>query len=296
MDARKSAQALLGFDEVIRFLIEQQAPEFRNNDFELPVRIKKGSWEIALPEVIELIKLGGGVVATAYGIKAAQKMAERDFENTGIKDIFKNSILGIQWLIRIGKHLGTLTIKSFKSVDFKNNNALIGIKNSEGEVLYVPKLYLDLYISSPATILDGVAKLIEEERELSVGVYEGGELTEEKLTRKHKYIFTKEEDELEEELFPELLHGQSVVLEGELTRGNEMSNTMGFSYNNHILTCIPESGSIVKYKPTLFLKCRIHGFISRIDSKEKIGARRPKIIFSHIEAIGTSTDNQSNLF
>ncbi len=295
MDARKSAQALLGFDEAIRFFVGQQAPELRKNDFEFPVRIKKGSWEIAVPEFIELVKLGSGAIGTAYGVKAAQKMAERDFENFGFKDIFKTSITAIQWVIRIGKHLGSVTVKKFESVDFKDNNELIGIKNSEGEILYVPKSYFDLYVSSAPKLLENVAMLVEDDRKLSIGVFEDGAFIEEKLTRKYREIFTHEEEETEDELFPELVHGQNVVLEGELTRGNEMSNTMGFGYKGHILTCNPESGSIVNYKPALFLQCRIHGFISRLDSKGRLGSRRPKIIFSHIEPI-ENQNTQPSLF
>ncbi len=296
MDARKSAQALLGFDEAVRFFVGQQAPELRASDFEFPVRIKKGSWEIAVPELVELVKLGGGAIGTAYGVKAAQKMAERDFENFGIKDLFKKSISAIQWIIKIGKHLGSLTIKSFESVDFKDNNELIGVRNSEGRILYIPKLYLDLYVSSAPSLLENLAMLVEDDRELSVGVFEDGGLTEEKLTRKYRGIFTHEEEEKEEELFPELVHGQNVVLEGELTRGNEMSNTMGFRYQGHILTCNPETGSIVKYKPALFLECQIHGYISRLDSKGSLGARRPTINFSHIKPIEKNTKGQPNLF
>ena len=296
MDARKSAQALLGFDEAVRFFVGQQAPELRASDFEFPVRIKKGSWEIAVPEILELVKLGSGAIVTAYGVKAAQKMAERDFENIGIKDLFKKAISAIQWIIKIGKHLGSLTIKSFESVDFKDNNELIGVRNSGGETLYIPKLYLDLYVSSAPSLLENLAMLVEADRELSVGVFENGVLTEERLTRKYRDIFTREEEEKEEELFPELVHGQNVVLEGELTRGNEMSNTMGFGYQGHILTCNPEFGSIVKYKPALFLECQIHGTISRLDSKGRLGARRPTIIFSHIEPIKKNTKGQPHLF
>ena len=36
----------------------------------------------------------------------------------GIKDIFKKSISAIQWFIKIGKHLGSVTIKSFNNVEF----------------------------------------------------------------------------------------------------------------------------------------------------------------------------------
>jgi len=295
MDARKSAQALLGFDEAVRFFVFQQAPELRKSDFEFPVRVRKGSWEIVIPELVELIKLAGGVIATAYGVKAAQKMAERDFDNFGLKDVFIKSLQAVQWVIRIGKHLGDLTLKKFESVTFKDNNELIGIKNSEGEVLYVPKQYLDFYVSSSPKLLAKVSELVEEERVLSIGVYKDGELIEETVTRKYRGIFTQEEEEQEEMLFPELDHGQDVVLEGEVTRGNEMSNTMGFGYQGHILTCFPETGSIVRFKPSLFLKCRIHGTISRLDERGRLDARKPKIIISHIEPIENESD-QPDLF
>jgi len=296
MDARKSAQVLLGFDEAVRFLIGQQAPKLRKSDFDFPVRVKKGSWEIVVPELIELIKLGGGAIGTAYGIKAAQKMAEKDFESFGLKDVIRKSITSIQWIIKIGKHLGSVTIKKFENVDFQGNNQLVGIKNSDGETLYVPKAYLDLYVSSAPLLLEKLAQLVEDERVLSIGVYDGEAVVEEKLTRRYREIFTHEETEDEEEiLFPELDHGQNVTLEGELTRGNEISNTMGFGYQGHILLCIPESGSIVRYKSALFLKCRINGFISRMDDKGHIGTRRPKIIFSNIEPLANESI-QSSLF
>ena len=294
MDARKSAQALLGFDHAVRFFVGQQAGELRKADFEFPVRVKKGSWEIVIPEIIELVKLGGGVVATAYGVKAAQKMAERDFDEFGFKDILKKSISAIQWIIKIGKHLGSVTIKTFESVEFQDNNQLIGIRNSEGDLLYVPKQFLDLYVSSAPTLLEKLASLVENERVLSIGIYDNNEVIEENLTRKYREIFTHEEREDDDEtLFPELAHGQNVVLKGELTRGDEMSNTMGLSYMGDILTCIPESGSIVRFKPELFLECKVHGYISRMDKKGRLGARPPKIVFSHIEPI--ENDNKQPL-
>ncbi|MEA1933782.1 MAG: hypothetical protein U9N60_05040 [Thermodesulfobacteriota bacterium] len=295
MDARKSAQALLGFDEAVRFFVFQQAPDLRKTDFEFPVRVKKGSWEIVIPEVVELIKLAGSVVVTAYGIKAAQKMAERDFEGIGLRDIFQKSLLAIQLVIKIGKHLGDLTLKKFESVRFKDNNQLIGIKNSEGEFLYVPKEFLNFYVASNPRLLGKISELVEEQRVLSVGVYQDGQLVEETVTRKYRSIFTHEEEEQEEMLFPELEHGQEVALEGEVTKGNEMSNTMGLRYQGHILTMLPETGSIVRFKPSLFLKCCVRGLISRSDDKGKLDAKKPKIIFSHIEPIENDT-SQSSLF
>ncbi|MFK5892117.1 MAG: hypothetical protein QM504_02730 [Pseudomonadota bacterium] len=294
LDARKSAQALLGFDEAIRFFITKQLPELSKNDFEFPVRIRKGSWEIAIPDTIaQWIMAGGGVAATAYAATAAKKMAEHDFDNFGLKDVFKKSLIATQWVIKIGKHLGDLTIKKFINTKFQDNNQMIGIPNAEGDYLYVPIEYLEYYVSINPKLLSNITEIVEDERVLSIGVYENGELIEEKVTRKHRSIFTHETDEDDDVLFPELLHGDTVVLEGEVTRGNEMSNTVGFRYLGHILTAIPASGSIVRFKGSLFLNCNIHGEISRLDDKGRLGAVKPKIIFTHIEPLESDTHEPS---
>jgi hypothetical protein len=149
LDARKSAQALLGLDEAVRFFVFQEAPSLRVENLELPVRVKKGSWEIVL----------GGIVL-AYGVKAAQKMAEKDFSNVGMKDVLKRALKAIQWVIRIGKHLGDVTSKRFERVQFRDGNREIGILNSRGEILFVPKEYLKLYAASKPTILKALSELV----------------------------------------------------------------------------------------------------------------------------------------
>jgi hypothetical protein len=47
---RKSAEALLGFDEMLRYFISKEEPQLSNVPYEIPVNIKKGSWEISLVE------------------------------------------------------------------------------------------------------------------------------------------------------------------------------------------------------------------------------------------------------
>lgn len=280
LDARKSALALLGVDEAVRFFVFQQAPELRTTDFEFPVKVKKGSWEIVI----------GGILL-AYGVKAAQKMAENDFKDIGLKDVFKKALSAIQWMIRIGKHMGDVTIKKFENVKFKDNNSLIGIKNSQGEFLYVPKEFLEFYASASPTLLKKITEVVEEERALSVGIYDGTAVIEETVTRRHRQIFTNEVEEPGEVLFPDLEHGQAVILEGELTRGNETSNTVGIGYQGHILTGVPEAGSIVRFKSSLFLRCRVYGRVSREDEKGRLDARRPRIIFTRIEPLESDDDN-----
>jgi len=296
MDARKQAQALLGFDAAIRYFIGKQAPDFKNLDFEIPVRIRKGSWEALIPETAGgWLQAGLGVVATAYFTKAAQKMAEKDFSDFGVTDLFKHSVSAIHWFAKIGIHMGDVAIRSFEKVEFSENNNLVGISNTEGDVLYVPRRMLDFYVSCNPDVLEKLASNIEEGRKLTIGAIVGGEVQEVSIEKGEKGIFCKvEEDEEDDILFPELAHGDYVVLDGEVTRENKTSNSMGFKYQEHILTAHPDSGSIVRYKPLLFLKCRLYGTVNRLDEKGRIGARRPKLFFSHLEPL--EVDGNYDLF
>lgn len=285
MDARKAAHALIGFDEIIKFYAGRQATQLRDMDYDLPVLIKKGTWSIELLENLTVwAAAGAGIVGTTYLATAAKKMAEKDFDDVGLKDVFRKSFEAAQWTIRIGKHIKDLTIKKFENVKFRENSREVGIKNSAGEYLYVPKSFFDLYIDTSPKLLKKLALLIEPERTLLVGVVRNGKEIQEEIPYVARRIFTQEEDE-DEALFPELIHGLSVEIEGELTRGNETSNTVGFKYQEHILTCEPEVGSIVRFKKALFLWCRIYGRVSRADKDGGYDALRPRIIFSNVEPI-----------
>lgn len=296
LDARKAAQALIGFDEAVRFFVGQQSPSLTDIDFEFPVRIREGSWAALIPHnLIDWIMTAVGVGTTTYLITAAKKMAERDFSEKGLKDIFIHAVEAIQWMIRIGRHLGNLTIKKFENVRFRSENTEIGIPNENKEYLFVPKKYFDFFLSANPKLLNKIAELIEEERELEIGVYKEGEVIKESVPHKYKYIFASdEEEEVEDMLFPELKHGQTVALEGHITRGNENTNTLGLKYKDHILTCYPHSGSIVRFKNTLFLYCRIYGIISRLDKFGGHNELKPKIVFDRIEPL--EPDNEFFLF
>lgn len=291
LDARKAAQALLGFDEAIRFFVGQQSPLLRDLDFEIPVRLHKGSWEALIPiTLIDWVVAAVGAGATTYVVTAAKKMAEKDFEKKGLKDLFVHAIEAIQWIIRIGKHLGELTKKKFEKVKFRNENTEIGIPNHDGKYLFIPKKFFEFYVSASPRLLKKMADLIEEERKLEIGVYKNGDWVRESVAYQQRRIFTQDVEE-EEILFPEFMHGQEVTLEGHITRGNENTNSLGFMYKSHILACYPETGSVVNYKNALFVNCRIHGSISRLDKFGGYNESKPKIIFSRVELLDTNTGN-----
>ena len=86
LDARKSASSLLNFDEALRYFIRQRLPELDKFNYEIPVRIRKGSWEAIIPDTIEKwILTGAGVAITKYLATAAGELAKNDFKDARIK-------------------------------------------------------------------------------------------------------------------------------------------------------------------------------------------------------------------
>jgi hypothetical protein len=288
MDARRQAKALLAFDGAIRELIVKQVPDLKHIDFEIPMRVQKGSWEALVPETVAgWAQAGLGVVATAYFSKAASKMAEKDFDDFGFSTIFSKALDGIMWFARIGKHIGGTGKTELSNLKFKDNNELIGIPNDEGEYIYVPKSALDLYLDSSSKLLEELALNIADGRSLKIGTFKDGVRHEVTIGKVDKAIFCNDGSEDDDEIMvlPELVHGTTVVIEGEVTRENKTSNSLGFKYLGHILTAYPDVGSVVKYKPLLFLRCKLVGTVSRSDEKGRITAKRPKLIVSHLEAL-----------
>ncbi len=301
MDLRKSADVLTGIDEIFRYFLYKTDPELNKIEFEIPVKIRKGSWEALIPENIgDWIELALGAGGTTYLVSLLKKMAQNDIGDKGFKDLFKGFIKSIKWIIKIGKHTGTLKTKSFDSTKFLDKEGIqfIGIENSDGLILYVPKTYLDIYSQVPSTLLTRLIKIIDIEREFKVGLNEkeANDLddTDREISinynERNFFIKDNEDDEI---LFPELKHGQYIELEGHITRGNENSNNLGFEYKKHILTCYPQHGNVVSDSKYIFMDCIIKGYIDRQD-KTGVIEKRPKI--RYLEILPNTKDSNLNLF
>lgn len=264
LDLRKSAESLLGLDELFRYFLYKKDPELSKIDFEIPVRIRKGSWEALIPENIgEWLAFAAGSGLTTYTITALKEMAKNDVGDKGFKTIFKQIVKSIKWAINIAKHIGTTKQRQFTDTQFKEINGVqfVGIPNAEGEILFVPSYYLELFSEIPPNLFAEIAKPIELGREFYMDFSateknDKDDSGEASISYNDKTIFyqAQEPDDI---LFPELKHDQYAELEGHVTRGNESSNRIGFRYNDHILTCYPESGNIKKYKTLLILKQKL---------------------------------------
>lgn len=283
LDARKSGEALIGIDELIRYFVYQEYPQIKEFEFEIPVRVRKGSWETIFPENIDKFALGafGLWMAGKYMGSALEEVAKNDFKDVSFKEIFQKSFQGIVNVIKLSKHLGSLARKKFDNIQFSQNNKLVKITNENGQGLWIPIEVLDLYSNCPQTIFNNLTKIVEEERELIFGFNEDNIIVEETITNKYKYIFTKTEED-DEIVLPELRHGEYVEIDGHITRGNEKSNTIGFMYQGHIITCYPNTGNIKQHKSKLFSNCLLKGFVDRLDKDGNVKEKRPRIRFNDI--------------
>lgn len=282
IEARAASRALNGIDTALHYFLAQEEPALGTIDLPLPVQIRKGSWETWIPHTIQQwVVTAAGLGVSSYIAAAAKKLAENDLKDVNFKKIIEKSMLAIQQLIKIGKHLGHLEIRSLNGLKW-DKDGLVGIPNDNGEVLYLPTSDLKRLAQCPPSVLADMASVIEEERKLVVRVNLESGVLEEAVTRRERHIFFTDEEDTDDVLFPELTHGLPVSLDGVVTRGNEMSNTIGFWHKEHVLTGFPTSGNIVRFKKHLFLKCRIHGEITRLDKHGSPTEKRPKIRFQSL--------------
>lgn len=286
--ANAGGAALLAVDDCIRYFNKKQSRGFAALPYEIPVQTSKGSWEIW---VVGALTIYGG----AYLKKAAEKMAENDFKDVGMKDVLRKSVGALKTLVDLVKHTkGNLNFAS-ADISWRASNGLIGITNSEGAVIFVPVEYFQWYLDLPPSLLKRLTQPVQEDRTLAIGVRTDDGFDETEVTALDKDYFGHEKAANEDDfLFPELEHGAYVHLEGRLTRGNENTNSVGLEYNGHILNCIPETGNIKNYKPALFLRCIVEGTVSRLTRQHTAAERRPTIIFQRI--IPLEDDSQHELF
>ncbi len=290
IDARSGGLALIGIDECIRHFAERKIPALQKHGYQLPIRTLEGSWEVILLGI-------GSLFAGPYIAKAAQKMAENDFKDTGLKDAVRAAAQALVYLIRLIKHKrGEIDLKSEKiSWDMERQVALV--ENEEKEKIEIPAEFIKWYSALPSAALKNIAYAVREDISLTVGaeISEGNFITTE-ITRKDRLLFGfPEEDEPVDFIFPELANGDEVSLQGRLTRGNEQTNSVGLEYHGHILNCIPQIGNVNRYKSLLFTECVVSGVITRFPRGGTKPERKPTVIISEIRTT-TSMQSQDQLF
>ena len=309
--AREAAIALNGFDEVFRYFLTKEEPEFAKLKYDLPVKIREGSWEIATPEnIADLITVknavGGLVLATltTYFTKSAAIAAKDGLLNTpAVKDvsaIFRKTFQTIQWVIRLVSHMKEFR-KKFEHAKIEKDE-FISIRNADGEELKVPLAILLFMEKCPANLFSDLASIVSPTQELEIGVNIDGQIETAKITEATRRIFYVEDDD-KEEILPELIDGDEVTLTGVVTRANESAQSIGFAFNDHIITCKPETGkSLADFKHALISQNHKHLYVPQMKLTGVVERRTPsgedkdrvRIFFSKLEPEDAPEEQESH--
>jgi hypothetical protein len=289
IDLKTAGESLIGLNDALNFYIKKEYPEFDGVDLEIPVQIRKGSWEALISEILteHYWKVAGAFLANKYFGTALGEMAKNDFKNIGFTDLIKKVFKGIIWVTKIAKHLGSLSIKVYNDIlvydDSRKNE--VGISDSNGDLLWVPVEALDFYKNCPETLFSKMTKNIEFERDLTIIYKDKKETVSSTISNNFKPIFFKYKDTNSTFLFPELIHGEFIEIQGRITRGNENANTLGLLYKRHIINMIPVEGKIVSDKSGLFSECIVKGRVDRMNRTGTKLEKKPKIVYTEITPI-----------
>lgn len=293
IDAGSAGSALLGLDESLRYFNAQQSPDLATVPYDIPVQTRPGSWEaLVLGGVVAI----GGTLALGYAKKAGEKMAENDFREVGLRDVFRKSLDAVKTLAKVVKH--TRRPRGWESARFsmESIDAQVSLLNDRGQEYCVPAEYFRWYQQMPPHLLLRMTTVVRRERILTIGLTDDRPTDEVHIHEVDKPLFEQTPDEELEDgfLFPELLHGNQATLEGRLIRGSEASNSVGLEYQGHVINCVPAKGSVRQYKPALFLRCRVTGRVNRLTKSRFVADRRPTLVLEKVIAL--EKDTQAKLF
>lgn len=265
-----------------------------------PISVRDGCWELIIP----FLSYIGGVAssaftkgANAYSETAGKKLAEKHFDKKESKEIFENAFKNLQIVIKIAQHLGVVDktkALDIKLVDYKKKSVIL--KNRKGNVLSTTMDEIDVFLACPEKLLRLLASAVTDYRTLNIGYKKDNKIYVSTIDRDTRDIFVIE-DEPQEPVLAELKHGEHVTIEGHVSRGNESTNTIGFKYNDHTITCEPSTGKVSDYLNAHYKKCELTGLIIRTPQEEiELGKRdRPKIIFDNLIVIEKKRSPQTSL-
>jgi len=293
VDAKLASDFLSGIDKSLRYFITKDSPAYSDLEYNLEVKIEPGSL------IVYLVDIGILALAT-YAVAAAKQLAKNDVGDKNSTQVLGSAARKMRSTVKIAKHLGGMSKKRVEEAKFKENNQVFAIPNSKGELLYVRRDEWESFFSAPENLYEEIVSPVGNDTSLLIGAREtSGEIKEEEITEETKLFFSKNPaSELDDELtLPELIDGETVELEGELTRGNGRTNTLGFAYKDHIITCTLRNGRVKEYKDALFGKVRVTGVVTRhyeskVSEEEK---KKPKLVLSSVQSLEDDTTQQIKL-
>jgi hypothetical protein len=301
IDIQTALNALNGTSSTLSYLLKKEDSDIANaKDINYPIKTREGCWEVLIPfgsialGALVLRPLSAGLTEYAKGIGkgvSAKQLGAKDNKKS-----FESAFEKLLIIIKIAQHLGVIDNKRDLKVAFsgKNNKALL--TNQEGQVLSTTLDEIKLFQECPDKLLLQLASVVTDYRTLSIGYRRNDQTNEVVIDRESKEVFCPE-DEIQEPILPELKDGDYVSLEGFVTRGNQVTNTLGFRYEGHVLTCEPVDALITGYIQAHYKNCLLKGRVARTSKAEVFYGKRdrPKIFFDSLEVIEKPSSQTSLL-
>lgn len=288
----QTARAILdGTQSTFDYLLKKEDSSLAKiKNINYPITTREGCWELLVPFGAYVAGAASGAFTTglnAYAKTTGTKLAEKQFTQKENRELFESAFKKLEVVIKISQHLGVIDRKTpldIKLVDYKSKKILL--KNQHGNVLSITTDELDIFRECPEKLLRSLASVVTDYRTVSIGYMKDGKIHESVIDRDTKEIFAPEDDP-QIPVLPELLNGEYRTLRGYVSRGNQITNTIGFQYNGHVVTCEPNDKLISGYLNAHYKTCEITGLIVRTSNAEvALGKRdRPKIIFDNLTVI-----------
>jgi len=275
VDLTKTIRYLNGLEKALKHHIDKSNPQIASS-YSIEVQLRPGS---LVTDIIGLILVAGTTVplsvgATVYTKTALEQLAKNDIGDLTSKDLVNRAIKSMISTIKIAKHMGSMMHnKSFKPEETRViNSENIILINSNGEKLGVTKDELDEFRDTPKNNYRDMISLINQDTSMyisdkSVDVNHISDSATSIDFGDRSVFDDRDQQSNIDIIFPELIQDEIVVLEGELTRGNGRTNTLGFSYCGRILKCIPGgSDSVRTMRDMLFGYVKIQARVDRIST------------------------------
>lgn len=293
VDLAKTVKYLNGLEKALKYHISKSDSQATSTNTSIEVRLRPGS---LVTEILGLVVTTGIITPVAtYLTTAAVQLAKNDVGDSTSKDVAQKAIRGMVSTIKIAKHLGTMMHnKAFKPEEAKAIDAdTIILTNAKGEQLTVTKAELDQYRETPKNEYRDIVSLVDK----GTSMYIGDEPIDKdnipnsavSINFKDKRVFDDRDQQVDSRLiFPELVQDDIITVEGELTRGNGRSNTLGFSYSGRILKCIPYGTDSVKsMRDMLFGYVRLQARVDRRSTAKGSDAvlKKPVLRIINVEKI-----------
>ena len=303
IDINSARLAIEGTQEVFEYFLKREDSQLQKADtVNFSIITRQGCWEILIPFGTYVAGLATTALATginSYAKKYGDKLAELHLESKSKKNAFADAFSKLDSIIKIAQHLGVVDKKETLNTKIINHTTkTILLTNNQGNVMSTNLDEINCYLDCPDRLLRKLASVVTDYRTLSIGFISKGKTIERVIDIDSKEVFSPE-DELQEPILPELNDGEYVKIEGYVSRGNQITNTIGFKYKEHVITCEPINNLITHYLNSHYRTCEISGRVIRTSKAEVLlGKRdRPKIMFDNLIVIDTKEmPNQTSFF